>query len=106
MSPLPLGYRALVDAYADFIDEAVDGGGESEDGAFALNDLDWDPEGEAAFLDGALTSLYLFNALEELERRRGDTALEISSTGVPLPVLAASMVMPEMPAHCCCPPRM
>jgi hypothetical protein len=87
--------EAVASGFADFIDEAVAAGGESEDGAFALSDLDWDPEEEAAFLDGALACLYLFNALEELERRRGDTAMEISSTGVPLPVLAASMVMPD-----------
>ncbi|WP_405732498.1 hypothetical protein OG607_35635 [Streptomyces sp. NBC_01537] len=45
---------------------------------------DFDPEEEAEFLDGALGNLYLFTALEENE-----------SGAVPLPVLAASMVVPD-----------
>jgi hypothetical protein len=46
--------------------------------------LGWDPEEETEFLDGALGNLYLFSALEENE-----------AGTVPLPVLAASMVVPD-----------
>ncbi|TKA09752.1 hypothetical protein [Actinacidiphila oryziradicis] len=54
------------------------------DGEVDQDATGWDPEEEAEFLDGALGNLYLFSALEENE------------TGtVPLPVLAASMVVPE-----------
>lgn len=46
--------------------------------------LGFDPEQEAEFLDGALGNLYMFGALEENE-----------AASVPLPVLAASMVVPD-----------
>ncbi|MBV9023901.1 MAG: hypothetical protein JO362_08940 [Streptomycetaceae bacterium] len=87
--------EAVISGFADFIDEAAAVEGESGDGTFALGDLAWDPEEEATFLDGALANLYLFSALEDLERRRGDAATDVSSAGVPLPVLAASMLVPD-----------
>ncbi|MFF3562902.1 hypothetical protein ACFYXS_22945 [Streptomyces sp. NPDC002574] len=49
--------------------------------------LDWDPEEEAEFLDGALANLYLFGAMEDGGGEGQDA--------VPLPVLAASLVVPE-----------
>ena len=74
----------------------------------ALGDLaeppysDGDGEGEgddesileeaAAFLDGALANLYLLTALEELDARMSGRT---TSAAVPLPVLAASMVVPD-----------
>ncbi|MDX3093827.1 hypothetical protein PV417_04440 [Streptomyces sp. ME19-03-3] len=57
------------------------------DGEVDLGALDWDPEEEAEFLDGALANLYLFTAMEDSGGDAGDA--------VPLPVLAASLVVPE-----------
>ncbi|WP_329188556.1 hypothetical protein [Actinacidiphila glaucinigra] len=57
------------------------------DGEVDLGTLDWDPEEEAEFLDGALANLYLFTAMED---SGGDT-----KDAVPLPVLSASLVVPE-----------
>lgn len=51
-----------------------------------LDALDWDPEQEAEFLDGALGNLYLLTASEPAAA---------AGEPVPLPVLAASMVVPE-----------
>jgi hypothetical protein len=56
-----------------------EGGGEAD-----LSRLDWDPEGEAAFLDGVLANLYVLTASED---GPGDGP-------VPLPALAASMIVP------------
>jgi hypothetical protein len=54
-----------------------------------LDELDWDPEEEAEFLDTALANLYALMAME--------TAAEPRAEGgsVPLPVLAASLVVPD-----------
>ncbi|MGK5498243.1 hypothetical protein [Streptomyces sp. URMC 125] len=59
-------------------------------GALDLDALDWDPEEEADLLDGALANLYLLTAT--------DPAVEAGAM-VPLPVLAASMVVPEGMEH-------
>jgi hypothetical protein len=56
----------------------------AQDGEADPDAMGYDPEEEAEFLDGALGNLYLFTALEENE-----------SGAVPLPVLAASMVVPD-----------
>ncbi len=82
---------------ADLFGDADNPGG--EDG-WDHGELEWDPQEEAAFLDGALANLYLLTALEELEARRArDEAAggeEVSGAKpVPLPVLAASMVVPD-----------
>lgn len=50
-----------------------------------LDRLDWDPEADADFLDGALGNLYLLTAME------GPGA----GGAVPLPALAASLVVPD-----------
>ncbi|MCQ4083435.1 hypothetical protein NGB36_23215 [Streptomyces sp. RB6PN25] len=84
--------EAATSGLADFIDEAVAEGPEDGGRGFAPEGLEWDPEEEAAFLDGALVNLYLLSALEELDGRRDG---DVSSAGVPLPVLAASMVVPD-----------
>ncbi len=55
-----------------------------EDGEIDFDALDWDPEAEAEFLDGVLANLYL---LTVAEGGSGDAP-------VPLPALAASMVVP------------
>ncbi|MDI5973193.1 hypothetical protein POF50_028260 [Streptomyces sp. SL13] len=69
----------------------------------------WNPGEEAAFLDGALANLYLLTALEESAARRSTapagpvpaaagSPLPGTAPGaqaVPLPVLAASMVVPD-----------
>ncbi|MFJ3159578.1 hypothetical protein [Streptomyces kanasensis] len=56
-----------------------------EDGTLDFEALDWDPEAEAAFLDGILANLY---ALTVAEHGAGDGP-------VPLPALAASVIIPE-----------
>ncbi|MFH8725875.1 hypothetical protein [Streptomyces termitum] len=56
-----------------------------EDGGLDLDAVDWDPEAEAEFLEGVLGNLYL---LTVSEGGAGDGP-------VPLPALAASMVVPD-----------
>ncbi|GAA1884805.1 hypothetical protein [Streptantibioticus ferralitis] len=62
---------------------------------------EWDPQEEAAFLDGALANLYLLTALEAFDTdSNGDApgtahGNAASARAVPLPVLAASMVVPD-----------
>ncbi|MET9960829.1 hypothetical protein ABZ128_17560 [Streptomyces sp. NPDC006326] len=60
--------------------DALDAGGEVD-----FDQLDWNPQREADFLDGVLANLYLLTAAGH----------EASGGPVPLPVLAASMVIPE-----------
>ncbi|MGX4692923.1 hypothetical protein [Streptomyces sp. JNUCC 63] len=65
---------------AEGLADAMDGGGTVD-----LSALGWDPEAEAEFLDGVLANLYLL------------TVGEGGPGGgpVPLPVLAASMIVPD-----------
>lgn len=70
---------AAVPALDDLVD-ALDAGGEID-----FDQLDWNPGREADFLDGVLANLYLLTVAE------GGTA----DGPVPLPVLAASMVVPD-----------
>jgi hypothetical protein len=56
-----------------------------EDGEVDLSSLDWDPEAEAAFLDGVLGNLYLLTVDEDGP----------GEGPVPLPALAASMIVPD-----------
>ncbi|MGW4231612.1 hypothetical protein ACWEF9_20350 [Streptomyces sp. NPDC004980] len=70
---------ATAPAFDDFADLV------NEDGSVDFDALDWDPEVEADFLDGVLGNLYL---------------LTLSDAGpgsgpVPLPALAASVVVPD-----------
>ena len=62
-----------------------------EDGAdgetVALDGLDWDPEEEAELLDTALVNLYALTAM--------DDGSHSEDGAVPLPVLAASLVVPD-----------
>jgi len=53
-----------------------------------LDDADWDPEEEAEFLDTALANLYALMAMDAAEGPAEPGA-------VPLPVLAASLVVPD-----------
>jgi hypothetical protein len=72
----------LADASVPDLDEladAMDAGGEVD---FAS--LDWDPEAESEFLDGVLGNLYLLTATEDGP----------GESPVPLPALAASMLVP------------
>ncbi|MDL5200846.1 hypothetical protein [Streptomyces sp. ALI-76-A] len=64
----------------DDLADAMDAGGEAD-----LASLDWDPEAEAEFLDGVLGNLYLLTVTED-----GPGA-----GPVPLPALAASMIVPS-----------
>ncbi|MFD9358753.1 hypothetical protein [Streptomyces sp. NPDC060031] len=70
---------AAVPALDDLVD-ALDAGGEID-----FDQLDWNPRREADFLDGVLANLYLLTVAE------GGAA----DSPVPLPVLAASMVVPD-----------
>jgi hypothetical protein len=74
-------------AYADAVAPLLDDLAEAinDDGEIDYELLDWDPEGEAEFLDGVLGNLYLLTVAD-------------ASTGeepVPLPALAASMIVPD-----------
>ncbi len=71
-------------------------GDDAGDAGFAEADA-WAPREEAAFLDDALANLYLLTALEELEHASaaGELTGAGAVTAVPLPVLAASLVVPE-----------
>ncbi|KIF06467.1 hypothetical protein PL81_07360, partial [Streptomyces sp. RSD-27] len=70
---------AAVPDLDDLVD-ALDAGGEID-----FDRLDWNPQREADFLDGVLANLYLLSVSEGAP---GDGR-------VPLPVLAASMIMPD-----------
>ncbi|MCC0098839.1 hypothetical protein K7B10_29515 [Streptomyces flavotricini] len=70
---------AAVPDLDDLVD-ALDAGGEID-----FDRLDWNPSREADFLDGVLANLYLLTVSEH----------GASDGPVPLPVLAASMVIPE-----------
>ncbi|MEU1215794.1 hypothetical protein ABZ424_26025 [Streptomyces sp. NPDC005790] len=70
---------ATAPAFDDFADLI------GEDGSVDFDALDWDPEEEAAFLDGVLGNLYLLTLSEAGP----------SDGPVPLPALAASVVVPE-----------
>lgn len=69
----------LADASVPDLDGLV-----AEDGEVDLSALDWDPEAEAEFLDGVLGNLYLLT-----------TGEDPPGTPVPLPALAASMIVPS-----------
>ncbi|MFC8509315.1 hypothetical protein ACFU3J_31060 [Streptomyces sp. NPDC057411] len=66
--------------YFDDLDALV-----GEDGEIDFEALDWDPEGEAEFLEGVLGNLYLLTVSEG----------GAGEGPVPLPALAASMVVPD-----------
>ncbi|MEU3193587.1 hypothetical protein ABZ686_23820 [Streptomyces sp. NPDC006992] len=70
----------------DGIEGAVGEDGEIDPNTIDLDALDWNPEEEAEALDSALGNLYLLTAT--------DPAVAAGSM-VPLPVLAASMTVPE-----------
>ncbi|MFD5856599.1 hypothetical protein [Streptomyces chartreusis] len=73
----------LADASVPDLDDLVDA--MDEGGEVDLSQLDWDPEAEAEFLDGVLGNLYLLTASAD---GPGDGP-------VPLPALAASMIVPS-----------
>ncbi|MBT2504410.1 hypothetical protein J7I98_00595 [Streptomyces sp. ISL-98] len=72
----------FADATAPVLDDLS--GLVGEDGRVDFDSLDWDPDAEAEFLEGVLGNLYLL------------TVTEGAAEGpVPLPALAASMIVPE-----------
>ncbi|MFI1828522.1 hypothetical protein ACH41E_19055 [Streptomyces sp. NPDC020412] len=71
------------DAIAPLLDDISDVIG--EDGEIDYAALDWDPEGEAEFLDGVLGNLYLLTVTDG----------GAGNDPVPLPALAASMIVPD-----------
>lgn len=73
----------FADATAPVLEDLA--GAIGDDGEIDLDALDWDPEAEAEFLEGVLGNLYLLTAGE------GGT----DPVPVPLPVLAASMIVPD-----------
>ncbi|MEU7187652.1 hypothetical protein [Streptomyces sp. NPDC045369] len=72
----------LADAVAPDLSDIADQ--IAEGGELDLDAIDWNPEEEAELLDGILGNLYLLTALNE------DPA-----QAVPLPALAASMIVPD-----------
>ncbi|WP_345650592.1 hypothetical protein [Streptomyces tremellae] len=77
---------ALVDAAAPVLDATS--AAFQEDGGFDFDALDLDPEAEAEFLDGVLGNLYQLTV-------RDDTATGRAAAPVPLPALAASVIVPD-----------
>lgn len=73
----------FADAIAPVLDDITDVIG--DDGEIDLEALDWDPEAEAAFLDGVLGNLYLLTVTDG----------GVGEEPIPLPVLAASMIVPD-----------
>ncbi|MFF3738303.1 hypothetical protein [Streptomyces sp. NPDC002566] len=73
----------LADASVPDLDDLIDAM-DADGGHVDFSQLDFDPEREAAFLDGVLGNLYLLTVGED---GPGDAA-------VPLPALAASMIVP------------
>ncbi|MEW1724203.1 hypothetical protein [Streptomyces sp. NPDC093109] len=73
----------FADATAPVLDDLA--GVIGEDGEIDFEALDWDPEEEAEFLEGVLGNLYLLTVTD------GGGA----DGPVPLPVLAASMIVPD-----------
>ncbi|MFJ1746950.1 hypothetical protein ACIOJD_12005 [Streptomyces sp. NPDC088116] len=73
----------FADATAPVLDDLAAAIG--DDGEIDFESLDWDPELEAEFLEGVLGNLYLLTVADG-----GAT-----EGAVPLPVLAASMVVPD-----------
>lgn len=73
----------IADATVPDLDDLVDA--LDEGGEVDFSSLDWDPEAEVEFLDGVLGNLYLLTVSED---GPGDGT-------VPLPALAASMIMPD-----------
>ncbi|GAB2738502.1 hypothetical protein [Streptomyces bullii] len=72
----------LADASVPDLDGLTDA---VQDGEIDFSSLDWDPEAEAAFLDGVLGNLYLMTV-------NGDGP---GHAPVPLPALAASVLVPS-----------
>ncbi|MDI3387415.1 hypothetical protein QIS99_14565 [Streptomyces sp. B-S-A8] len=73
----------LADAVVPDLDDLVDA--LEEGGEIDLDSLGWDPEAEAEFLEGVLGNLYLLTVTEEVP----------ADAPVPLPALAASMIVPD-----------
>lgn len=73
----------FADATAPVLDDLADAIG--DDGEIDLESLDWDPEAEAEFLEGVLGNLYLLTVADG----------GADESPVPLPVLAASMIVPD-----------
>lgn len=69
----------------DNLPDSVHGDGETVE----VDGIDWDPDEEAELLDTALVNLYALTALDDGTRHGG------ADGAVPLPVLAASLVVPE-----------
>lgn len=70
---------AIAPQFDDFADLVGD------DGEIDFGKLEWDPEAEAEFLDGVLGNLYLLTVTET----------GAQDAPVPLPALAASMIVPD-----------
>lgn len=73
----------FADATAPVLDDLADAVG--DDGEIDFESLDWDPEAEAEFLEGVLGNLYLLTVADG----------GADESPVPLPVLAASMIVPD-----------
>lgn len=83
----------LADAAAPDIENLRDVVDDGEGSAADVSD--WDPDEEAEFLDTALANLYTLMALGDGTENAGET----TEGSVPLPVLAASLVVPDAMEH-------
>ncbi|MFE3326266.1 hypothetical protein [Streptomyces sp. NPDC059176] len=84
----------FADAIAPVLDDlsdVIDG-----DGGIDFDALDWDPEAESEFLDGVLGNLYLLTVTEAAVTGHAPAeAFGQEGAPVPLPALAASMIVPD-----------
>lgn len=95
---LALWQDAFEAVFADAIAPVLDDLGDviDADGDIDFDALNWDPEAESEFLDGVLGNLYLLTVTEA--GRIGGAPAEAFGHGggpVPLPALAASMIVPD-----------
>nr|WP_240796623.1 hypothetical protein [Streptomyces sp. RFCAC02] len=75
----------LVGGMPDLADAITEDGG-IDPSAIDLDALEWDPDEEAEFLDGALASLYMLAGMDEAGQ---------GASMIPLPMVAAAALLPE-----------
>ncbi|MHC0432678.1 hypothetical protein ACX6XY_21230 [Streptomyces sp. O3] len=83
----------LADATVPDLDGIVDA--LHNGGDLNLDELDWDPDAEADFLDGVLGNLYLLTVGEVATSGPDAGGPGAGGEPVPLPALAASMIVPD-----------
>lgn len=79
---------AAMPSFEDLLGDLPGMGGDFDPDSLDLGELNWDPEAEADFLDHALANLYVLTIAEA-------AAGQEANPFIPLPVLAASLSVPE-----------